>query len=187
MQCDLQEPSCNRCLDSGNICEGYARYPVFIVRTKEGFVKRGRLEEAKNLRKGESRCESMSRSSKPTNVSMSSKDVRKPDLVRRHTVTWDIRLPLFNNANVSETQLISNFWECYIPSGSCAQAGSPCAWLQQAIALPNPLPPLRQSLKALAMIRLGWLHKDTALVCPYRSNQNHFTVFFFPVKLQSAS
>ena len=163
-QCDLQEPCCDRCLDSGNICEGYARYPVFIVRTKEGFVKRGRLEEAKNLREQESCCQPTWRASKPITVSVSSKNLRKPDLVRGHNVTWNNMPPLSNNAKVSEVQLISTFWECYVPSRSCAQAGSPCAWLQQSIALPNPLPALRLSLKALAMTRLGWLHKNTTLV-----------------------
>ena len=139
-------------------------------------MKRDRLEEAKKLREEESHCQPTSRSSKPTTVSVPSKNVQKPDLVRRHNVTWDNIPPLFNNANVSETQLISTFWECYVPSRSCAQAGSPCAWLQRSIALSNPLPALRLSLKALAMTRIGWLHKDTALVCLYRSNRSlHYT------------
>ena len=165
-QCDLRKPCCDRCLDSGNICEGYARYPVFIVRTEEGFVKRGRLEEAKNLREEGSPCQATSRSSELTTVSVSSNYLRKQDLVQGQNVTWNSMPPLSNNAKVSEVQLISTFWECYVPSSSCAQAGSPCPWLQQSIALLNPLPALRLSLKALAMARLGWLHKDTTLVCP---------------------
>ena len=128
-------------------------------------MKRGRLEEAKNLREEDSRCQPTSRSSKLTTVSVPSKNVRKPDLVRRHNVAWNKMPPLSNNAKVYEIQLISTFWECYMPSRSCAQAGSPCSWLQQSIALANPLPALRLSLKALAMTRLGWLHKDTTLVC----------------------
>lgn len=171
MQCDLLEPSCNRCLASGNTCEGYARYPVFIIRTKEGFVKRGRLEEAKILREEESRFQPTWRSSKPITALVSSKNSGKPDVVRGHNVTWNNMPPLSNNAKVSEIQLISTFWECYVPSGSCAQAGSPCSWLQRSIALPNPLPALRLSLKALATARLGWLHKDSTLVCLYRSNE----------------
>ncbi len=66
------------------------------------------------------------------------------------------------NANVFERQLISTFWECYIPSRSSVQAGSPCAWLQQSICLPDPPPALRSSLIALAMTRLGSLHGDNA-------------------------
>lgn len=69
-----------------------------------------------------------------------------------------------SNANMSEAQLISAFWECYIPSRSRAQAGSPCAWLQHSLCVPNPPPALRLSLKALAMTRLGWLRKDDAFI-----------------------
>ena len=63
---------------------------------------------------------------------------------------------------MSEAQLISAFWEYYTPSRSMAQAGSPCAWLQQSICVPNPPPALRLSLKALAMTRIGWVRKDDA-------------------------
>ncbi|CAF9925376.1 MAG: hypothetical protein ALECFALPRED_003124 [Alectoria fallacina] len=69
-----------------------------------------------------------------------------------------------SNANAVEAQLIAAFWECYIPRSSSAQDGSPCAWLQQSICLPNPPPALHLSLKALAMTRLGSLHKDDSLV-----------------------
>ena len=69
-----------------------------------------------------------------------------------------------SNAKVLEAQLISAFWEYYVPSESSAQAGSPCAWLQESICLSNPPPALRLSLIALAMTRLGWLHEDNVIV-----------------------
>lgn len=46
-QCDLQEPACRKCTQSGRECEGYARYPIFLNRTVEGPQKRRGLEEAK--------------------------------------------------------------------------------------------------------------------------------------------
>lgn len=68
------------------------------------------------------------------------------------------------NAKVLEAQLISAFWENYVPSESSAQAGSPCAWLHESICLSNPPRALRLSLIALAMTRLGWLHEDNVIV-----------------------
>lgn len=44
------------------------------------------------------------------------------------------------------------------------QTGCQCAWLQQALSLSDPSLALRLSLKALAMARLGWIHRDNTLV-----------------------
>ncbi len=44
------------------------------------------------------------------------------------------------------------------------QTGCQCLWLQQALDLPDPSPALRLSLKALALARLGWIHRDNTLV-----------------------
>lgn len=46
-KCDAQKPNCQRCLKSGRECEGYEKYPVFVVRTQDGYQKRARLAEAK--------------------------------------------------------------------------------------------------------------------------------------------
>ena len=43
------------------------------------------------------------------------------------------------------------------------QTGCQCLWLQQALDLPDPSPVLRSSLKALALARLGWIHRDNTL------------------------
>ena len=61
-----------------------------------------------------------------------------------------------------EAQLISTFWEHWIPQHS-VQTGCQCIWLQKALDLPDPSPALRLSLKALALTRLGWIHRDNTL------------------------
>ncbi len=133
-------------------------------------MKRIRLEEAKapeeaiRTREDEPRCQPTSRSSKPIAALTSSKNVLQRDLIRRRNVTLNSIPLLPSNANASEAQLISSFWECYIPSGSTAQAGSPCTWLQQSICLPDPPPALWLSLKALAMTKLGYIQNDDTLV-----------------------
>ena len=66
-------------------------------------------------------------------------------------------------AGAFDQQIISSFWEKYIPSNASAQSGSPCAWMQQVIGLSNPGEALYCSLKALAMTRLAWIHRDDAL------------------------
>lgn len=133
-------------------------------------MKRDRLEEAKapeeatGTEEGQARCQPTSPSSTSIVASASSKNVLCREFVWRQNATmYSMPLPP-SSANVSEAQLISAFWECYIPSWSRAQTGSACAWLQHSICLPNPPPALRLALKAVAMTRLGWLHKDDAFV-----------------------
>ena len=63
-----------------------------------------------------------------------------------------------------DQQIISVFWEKYIPSDSTAQRGTPCVWLQQVIDLPTRGTPLHLSLKAFAMTRIGFINKDDSLV-----------------------
>lgn len=133
-------------------------------------MKRGRLEEAKpsedisGTGDEEPRCQPTRRSSNPLAAPALSEYVLQRDLVQRQNFIMKSMPFRLSNANMSEVQLISAFWECYTPSRSMAQAGSPCAWLQQSICIPNPSPVLRLSLRALAMTRLGWLQKDDAFV-----------------------
>ena len=63
-----------------------------------------------------------------------------------------------------DQQIISVFWEKYIPSVSTAQHETPCLWLQQVIDLPTRGIPLHLSLKAFAMTRIGFINKDDSLV-----------------------
>ncbi len=62
-----------------------------------------------------------------------------------------------------DQQIISSFWERYIPSNANAQDGSPSHWLQRVIGLPKPGKAIYYSLKALAMTRLGWINGDESL------------------------
>lgn len=109
------------------MCEAYARYPVFLNRTNQGLVKRSKLEEAKGPEEAnaigkELRCQPKVRLSIPIAASASSKNVLQQDVVRRQNLTTKSMPLLPSNAHVSEVQLISDFWECYIPLSSSAQA-----------------------------------------------------------------
>ena len=124
-------------------------------------MKRDRLEEAKAPEEADGTREEV-QCYQP--ISRSSKHILHREFTRRQNATMSIMPLPPSNANVFEAQLISAFWEYYIPSSSSTQAGSPCDWLQQSICLPNPPTALRLALKAVAMTRLGWFHKDDAFV-----------------------
>ena len=68
-----------------------------------------------------------------------------------------------SNGSAVEAQIISAFWETYIPSKSNAQSGPVCTWLQQSIVHQHAGETLKLSLKALAMTRLGWMNSDDAV------------------------
>ena len=112
----------------------------------------------------EPRWQPITQSSRPMAAPALSKYVLQRGLVPRQNFIVNCMPLQLSNANMSEAQLISAFWECYTPSRSVAQAGSPCVWLQHSISVPNPPPALRLSLRALAMTRLGWLQKDDAVI-----------------------
>lgn len=67
------------------------------------------------------------------------------------------------SSTVFDQQIISSFWEKFIPSDANAQDGSPSNWLQRVIGLPKPGKAIHYSLKALAMTRLGWINGDESL------------------------
>lgn len=71
-----------------------------------------------------------------------------------------------NSANAFDNQILSLFWERYIPStDECVFDGSPCAWLQHVISSPSSpdTDALQLSLKALAVTRLGRMNQDDRL------------------------
>lgn len=71
-----------------------------------------------------------------------------------------------NGANAFDNQIISLFWERYIPStDESVSDGSPCGWLQQVISSPSPpdTDALQLSLKALTITRLGRMNQDDRL------------------------
>lgn len=71
-----------------------------------------------------------------------------------------------SGANAYNNQMVSLFWERYIPStDECIFDASPCGWLQQIISSPSPpgTDALQLSLKALAVTRLGRMNKDDGM------------------------
>lgn len=71
-----------------------------------------------------------------------------------------------SGANAFNNQIMSLFWERYIPStDESVPDGSPCGWLQHAISSPGPpdTDVLQLSLKALAVTRLARMNQDDRL------------------------
>ena len=138
---------------------------MFVNRTTGGFEKRHGLEEAKAL---------------PI-----SKYVRvdthptKSDVASFHGVSYNRRagdnrlLTQPSSSTVFEQQIVSSFWEKYIPSNANAQDGSPSHWLQRVIGLTKPGKAIHYSLKALAMTRLGWINGDESLALQGRVFYSH--------------
>lgn len=155
IQCDLQLPLCKRCHDNGWTCEGYARYPIFLNRTRQGIAKGKPFEEAKRPQDIVSwpTSSTPSLAAPPQQGNISCKPGKGIDGMSLQP----------SNAAAYEAQLISTFWEHWVPQQS-VQTGCQCPWLQQALNLPDPSPALRLSLKAVAMARLGWIHQDDRLV-----------------------
>ena len=157
IQCDLQLPLCKSCLDGGRICEGYARYPVFLKRTRQGFAKRGPFEEAKLPQDIVAWAASSTPLTAVPPISQQGNVSCKPEK------GIDCMSLQPSNAAAYEAQLISMFWEHWVPQQS-VQTGCQLPWLQQALELPDPSLALRLALKAVAMARLGWIHQDNTLV-----------------------
>ena len=72
-------------------------------------------------------------------------------------------LTRLSSSSAFDQQIISSFWEKFIPLDANAQDGSPSNWLQRVIGLPEPGKAIYYSLKALAMTRLGWINGDKSL------------------------
>ena len=154
-KCDLAEPSCLKCSQNGRICEGYARYPVFLNRNAQGLEKRRPLEEAKT-----------SPSSQQARLQ---RLVNQPDSNFQRAMTHsrgasDNRILIQPSTfTLLDQQVISSFYEKYVPSYANAQNDSYSPWLRHVIDLPKPKETIYYSLKALAMTRLGWIHGDISL------------------------
>lgn len=128
---------------------------MFINRTIGGLEKRNGLEEAKALPV----LDYMRPESHPTELEVPS----------FHGVSYNRRardnrlLTRPSSSAVFDQQIVSSFWEKYIPSCTNAQDGSHNHWLQLLIGLPEPGNAICYSLKALAMTRLGWINGDESL------------------------
>ena len=157
-QCDLQEPFCNTCAKSRRVCEGYARFPVFLNRTLQGPEKRHGLEEAKTT---------LSQPPGPDlsqpRPMLSTINFQRAQVESRRV--HDNRILVQPNDSVAfDQQMISALWERYTPSISSTHGGVPCMWLQNIIDLPARGIPLQLAIKAFAMTRIGWINKDDSLI-----------------------
>ena len=77
-----------------------------------------------------------------------------------------------SGTNAFGNQIISLFWERYIPTtDESIFDGSPCAWLQHVISAPSApeTDVLQSSLKALAITRLARMNQDDSLALQGRS------------------
>ena len=160
LQCDETHPDCNRCLKSGRQCEGYDTYPTFLNQTVHGPQKRFGLEEAKpRAGRRESPSTALSRASS----SCSSHPTRRgpTKLTWKKASSRISRQP--SHTDLYDAQLISQFWEVYVPIAASTQRVPLCEWLQFSIDSPKPTIALSLSLKALALTRLGWCRNDAAL------------------------
>ena len=156
VKCDLQLPICRGCIDAENRRGRYARYPVFLNRTMPGITKRRPVEEVKRSQQVVSWSISSPLSIDESTTTQQRKRPTTSEVVDSICVQPD-------DGMVREAQLISTFWDHYIPQQS-VQNGCHSKWLQHAMDLPNPSPPLRLSLKALALSRMGWMYRDDKLV-----------------------
>ena len=150
-------PDCRNCSGTGRVCEGYARYPTFLINTPEGRQKRRRLEEAKprSLDSGAS-SSNLSRSSSASGPSRSN-----PMAAASSTA---LALPQqVGGRNLDNAQIISAFWEKFVPREASAQGADPCPWLHQIILNPNKSQALEVAVNALAMTRVGWAEGEAAL------------------------
>lgn len=139
------------------MCEGYARYPVFLNRTIEGPQRRHGLEEAKTpfAQVGQGPVE--------TPTMQSNVDFQR-GLVEARRANDNRMLVQSDPSSIFDQQIVATFWAKYLPSDPSARGRQPCLWLEQVLALPSPSEPLQLSLKALAMTRLGFVNRDEALV-----------------------
>lgn len=156
-QCDLQVPICGNCTQGGRTCQGYARCLVSLNRTKQGIAKRKPFEEAVRPQYTVSwPISSTSSTDAPTAAQQKYGPSNQGAFADRTLLQPD-------NGVACEGQLIATFWDHFIPQQS-VQTGCQCRWLQQALELSSPSPVLRLSLEALAMARIGWIHRDDTLV-----------------------
>lgn len=137
-----------RCTQSGRVCEGYKRGPVFLNRTAQGWEKRSRLEEA--LPRHDEHDDAQTDSPKSSSSSDSSSSP-PTDLQVSSTKTMKL-------------QFHSLFLENYLPSNPSLGPGLTQTWLAEAVRLHKPGRALEYSLHALCMTRIGKLAGDQSLV-----------------------
>jgi hypothetical protein len=134
-------------MQSGRVCEGYKRGPVFLNRTAQGWEKRSRLEEALPRRDKQDDTQTESR------MSSSSPDSSPPPLPVQVSTTKAMKL-----------QFHSLFLENYLPANPNLGPGLTQTWLAEAVRFNKPGRALEYSLHALCMTRIGRIAGDQSLV-----------------------
>ena len=139
IRCGQERPHCANCIQTGRLCEGYDRFPVFINRTLQGLQKRKPLEEAK-----------------------SDSASRAVALIR----TSVDRLPSAPSAGkVWSDNFLSWFWDNYSPmDGSSNTLVTGPVWLYHAMTVSFPTEALTQALLALSIVRRGRINNDNTLL-----------------------
>ena len=128
---------------------------MFLNRTSGGLEKRHGLEEAKAL--------PVSKYMRSETHPTESEGASFRAVSYNHRPRDNRLLTQTSSSSIFDQQIVSAFWERYIPSNANAQDGSPSHWLQRVIGLPKPGKAIYYSLKALAMTRLGWINGDESL------------------------
>lgn len=154
IRCGQQTPHCLNCIQSGRLCEGYERYPIFINRTADGLQKRRPLEEAK------------SRSS--VSESQAGVPARQATVLgsTAHVPSSVVNLPSSPSTHaVWSAGFLGWFWENYSPADApSGRFVKRPIWIYHAINIPQPTAALHQALLALAILRRGRVHDDKVLV-----------------------
>ena len=118
------------------MCEGYRRYPVFIIKTKEGLDKRLLLAEVKV----------------------------NPCAITLESYSPTLGATVSNHAVQSE-QFKSCFWEAYLLGNPSEKAwNSTSRWLRHVLEVPDPQPALHEALLAVSVIQCGKLNGNVALL-----------------------
>lgn len=123
----------------GRQCEGYAQFPVFLNRTKEGFARRVHLDEAKSI------------------TPRATTTVQK---IFQPTHAFSQLAMQISGLQAWETQVVAWFWQSYASSSKfddsgVESSGGSSVWLYRAVEVAHPIPVLNQALLALSTARYG--------------------------------
>ncbi|KAG0651556.1 Aspercryptin biosynthesis cluster-specific transcription regulator atnN [Hyphodiscus hymeniophilus] len=164
LQCDLEEPNCNRCRQSGRECEGYKRGAVFLNRTAQGLEKRKRLEEAQPRQDTSPITVSPQSDVKSHSTTPIIEDTNPDWKTGGSTYPVQPVVVHVNTQSVMKKKLQGVFLETYLPANPNDGTALYREWLCEVVNLNNPGKLLEYSLHALCITRAGRLDNNQALV-----------------------
>ncbi|MCJ1476612.1 hypothetical protein MMC13_005279 [Lambiella insularis] len=139
-------------------CEGYERFPTFLIQTTEGKQKRDRLEDIKTRQPA-----SVTGSSSST-PALQLTNPRSSDALSGALDTFTTlhsRMPSrINNDVAHDSQYISLFLERYLPSDVVSGTGGLRIFLRDAASLNDPGTALQIPLRALLTTHIGRTRGD---------------------------